>query len=218
MPKKVTQEEIQTAIRMYQEEHKSLAVIGAELRLAPLTVSKKLKAAGVTVRKHSQTGRKPMDIETRGKIVALYLEDNLTVAQILAAVGHNAGRADLVYSALRATGTPRKRPHATPGKRLPVGSTTTSSDGYVVEKVAKDWPYLGLMSGQGDGTWISQHRKAMADYLGRALLPGEQVHHKNGVRSDNSQDNLQLRSGGHGSGACFKCEDCGSTNVKPALL
>lgn len=45
--------------------------------------------------------------------------------------------------------------------------------------------YVYLTIGGRAGERVLAHRHIMAESLGRALLPGETVHHKNGVRSDN---------------------------------
>lgn len=53
-----------------------------------------------------------------------------------------------------------------------------------------------------DGVKIKSlfHRVIMQDVLGRDLLPGENVHHKNGDRSDNRPQNLELWSSSQPSG------------------
>lgn len=45
-----------------------------------------------------------------------------------------------------------------------------------------------------DGRLVAQHRLAMEETLGRPLLPEESVHHRNGARSDNRAENLELWS------------------------
>lgn len=53
---------------------------------------------------------------------------------------------------------------------------------------------------EGEKQGILQHRIVMERMLGRKLVPGKTVHHKNGVRTDNRPENLELWFSGHPAG------------------
>src|ERR1035437_8063242 len=68
-----------------------------------------------------------------------------------------------------------------------------TSDGYVV---VPQWDHPNA---QKNGS-IFEHILVMSKTIGRPLLPGETVHHKNGVRDDNRPNNLELWSKKHPNG------------------
>lgn len=59
------------------------------------------------------------------------------------------------------------------------GGRTKAANGYICLRV-------------GPGKNRPEHRVIMERVLGRPLIPGENVHHKNGIRSDNRPENLEL--------------------------
>lgn len=66
------------------------------------------------------------------------------------------------------------------------GEGHINSSGYRMISTPKD--ALSSMSNNK----IMEHRYVMEKTLGRPLLPGENVHHINGVRDDNRPENLEL--------------------------
>lgn len=65
------------------------------------------------------------------------------------------------------------------------GHVRVTTQGYIVEHMP------GHFSADADGR-VLQHRRIMAEKLGRKLFSYENVHHLNGVRSDNRIENLEL--------------------------
>ena len=73
------------------------------------------------------------------------------------------------------------------GRKPLVDHPNYSRDGYRIVYLPKDQMPSGYR-----GHRYPEHRQVMRVRLGRDLLPGENVHHINGVRDDNRIENLQL--------------------------
>lgn len=80
------------------------------------------------------------------------------------------------------------------------GGRNATGYGYISVRVYSDNPFYSMASKKGKNSgvarFIPEHRLVMARHLGRCLYSWEVVHHKNGKRSDNRIENLELTAHG----------------------
>lgn len=90
----------------------------------------------------------------------------------------------------------RQRTHGsldTPPGRERRARWRTNAQGYVF----KYWPEHPCANRGGR---VLEHHVVMCELLGRTLREGETVHHRNGIRSDNRPENLELWASRHPKG------------------
>lgn len=77
--------------------------------------------------------------------------------------------------------------HAALRRRGRIKGSHINAQGYVVLTGMWEHPNHDRRNG-----CVLEHVKVMSEVLGRPLRPGENVHHKNGIRNDNRPENLEL--------------------------
>ena len=98
-------------------------------------------------------------------------------------------------ASIRAESSASKRPHRSDQR-------WTNENGYVLIRI------------NGEGSAVFEHRAVLQQIIGRPLKKGESVHHKNGKKSDNRPENLELWIGPIMPGqraTDLKCPHCGMT-------
>jgi hypothetical protein len=73
------------------------------------------------------------------------------------------------------------------------GGKTTTSSGYVNV-------YIPTHPNANSVGYVLEHRLVMEQQLKRYLTPQETVHHKNGIKTDNRIENLELKVSAHSPG------------------
>lgn len=96
-----------------------------------------------------------------------------------------------------------------------------TNNGYIhriLSSIPKDdlWLVTSMKTNFGGVDSVLEHRYFMAKFLGRPLTKTENVHHKNGIKVDNSLDNLELWSISQPSGRRNSdiCEHCNGSGLK----
>lgn len=94
---------------------------------------------------------------------------------------------------------------------MPIGVPAKDGDTYI----CSTWGYVFE---RVNGKWVRQHRHRMEQKLGRKLLKGEVVHHKDENKTNNEPDNLELMSEfGHKSHHGSKRKWSDETKLKMSL-
>ena len=201
--------ERQQVVDLYSQGH-SLNAVARQLGCCVETVRYNLKIAGVKRRLRGGHVKLMLD-EVREQIVDMYHQkiSQETIGKLL---GYSQSK---VSHVIRAKGLPTKlskfRNHQWKGGRV-------EHQGYAkvyIDALSEEAQQLARAMSPGDQQYIPEHRLVMAQHLGRPLRKEETVHHINEDKTDNRIENLQLRIGRHGKGACYRCAKCHSIDLEP---
>ena len=201
---------VDEAVKLYEQQKKTVRQIGEILGVHPDTVARQLRGRGVRIRKGPSSS---LSSDQLNEMKLLYLSGATTeeLAKVFPLHSSSIGRCLREAGvSLRPAGFRNGADH-----HAWAGGRHVAEDGYVRLWITDVDPfYCMAQKHSAHGAYILEHRYVMAKKIGRPLLSTETVHHKDGNKQNNSEDNLQLCSGRHGRGQSFRCADCGSYRVE----
>ncbi len=118
---------------------------------------------------------------------------------IIAALGSDIDSVVADALGISATTVQKKRTELgiPPARRAKSRGPTSAKGKYVLVPISRKDPMYAMVR---SGRYILEHRLVMARSLGRPLTRDEFVHHRNGVKTDNRLENLELWTRSHPDG------------------
>lgn len=210
-PDRLSGEQIEEAIKKYEAGVPS-GVIAKDLGVTTATIRTYARKAGLLIKGRGNKNRE-------------FTEDEYALLQRMCAAGESQQAiAKMLKTQQTTVSNLIKQRGLTPrfkqgGKGAEHGSwkggRVRNREGYIRIRLPAEDPLACMLDKSG---YVLEHRLVVARRLGRPLETSETIHHINGDKTDNRDDNLELRTGGHGAGVAFRCRSCGSHDVEPVPL
>jgi len=174
---------------------KATAKVGEALGMGEATVTRVLKRHGVKLTGLTEY-RATLGNPKTEPYIGIYQGDTDEILTLyksgmsMRAIAEKIGRSThVVFNRVKSAGI--SRPYQGSGEQHSQfkGELCDDGQGYLTGWLSPDDPMAAMRDKRG---YVKEHRLVMARKLGRPLLSNEDVHHKNGIKIDNSPENLEL--------------------------
>jgi hypothetical protein len=217
--KSITPEMVKGMVDLYTNKQLTAKEIAKLYHIDRTTVALKLRLAGITIRVRRDSRNLDYSKFSKNELVDYYITQKKSIGDIAQIYHSNFGTIRKILFYYNVPLRTKQEGNKLGGEQISNGNKPHrhNNKGGIVNRsgyravYAPDHPYCN------QGGYVFEHRLVMEKKLGRYLLPNEHVHHINGVRHENTEDNLSLLSPNDHSVMNNLCADC-SLRKKTILL